>query len=341
MTATTHQRATTRDGLDASIRLLSPDDHRHDSLHTAFRPFVWLCAIECLAGLVGAHEPPRGNFAGLAGTLAQRRPQRERWNSSLQTMARLSDDVQGRPSSARSWADWLAHATQGLPNIPLRTLPCQYCQPMHKKKKLFRIPFVCAYPLLWMYLVWQVILVATGCQVVLSVVISGSMEPQIHRGDMLFAVGADRGGQLRRGDVILYRLSHRPDIPIVHRIVDIVAPSVPDGGEARSHADGDLGLQYLTKGDANPMDDRALVEPSFPTGLVPREAILGKVRGQVPWLGYLTLVLRDIKWALFVVPGLVAYIAFSSYKGWRSELEPHMPSSKSEWVSFLLLPCFW
>lgn len=129
------------------------------------------------------------------------------------------------------------------------------------------------YPLLWVYLVWQLLSVATGCSAALSVVISGSMEPQIKRGDLLFAVGPDRGDELRPGDIVLYRLPHRPEIPIVHRIIDVVPPSPQSTAAAPQPSL--LEVQYLTKGDANKVDDRGLVAPSYPSGLVPKEAILG------------------------------------------------------------------
>jgi len=128
------------------------------------------------------------------------------------------------------------------------------------------------YPMLWVYLVWQLLSVATGCSAALSVVISGSMEPQIKRGDLLFAVGPDRGDELRPGDIVLYRLPHRPEIPIVHRIIDVVPPSPQTADASRSSL---LEVQYLTKGDANKVDDRGLVAPSYPSGLVPKAAILG------------------------------------------------------------------
>lgn len=193
------------------------------------------------------------------------------------------------------------------------------------------------YPLLWVYLVWQLLSVATGCSAALSVVISGSMEPQIKRGDLLFAVGPDRGDELRPGDIVLYRLPHRPEIPIVHRIIDVVPPSPQSTAAAPQPSL--LEVQYLTKGDANKVDDRGLVAPSYPSGLVPKEAILGKVRGQVPWLGYLTILMQEIKYVVFAVIGLMVLRSIlAADPRDQQQGEQRMPSSKREWAWFLLMP---
>lgn len=133
------------------------------------------------------------------------------------------------------------------------------------------------YPLLWVFLVWHILSVATGCGASISVVISGSMEPSIKKGDLLFAIGPDRGDEPQQGDIVLYRLPHRPEIPIVHRIIDIVPSSPSQDTEASSSFSSPSSPHYLTKGDANDMDDRGLVAPSYPSGLVPKEAILGAV----------------------------------------------------------------
>merc|ERR1711939_666038 len=208
------------------------------------------------------------------------------------------------------------------------------CRPQQDKRKRMKKVVVHVYPLLWVYLVWQLLSVATGCSAALSVVISGSMEPQIKRGDLLFAVGPDRGDELRPGDIVLYRLPHRPEIPIVHRIIDIVPPSPQTADASRSSL---LEVQYLTKGDANKVDDRGLVAPSYPSGLVPKAAILGKVRGQVPWLGYLTILMQEIKYVVFAVIGLMVLRSILAADPQdQQQGEQRMPSTKREWAYFLL-----
>lgn len=130
--------------------------------------------------------------------------------------------------------------------------------------------FWAIYPVLWTCLVCFAISRFLGCTVPVAAVTSGSMEPQTYRGDLLLLVGPDFGGPVRVGDIVLYRLPHRSETPIVHRVVDIVAgityPSEQPNGDAR---------WYLTKGDDNEVDDTGLVVPSFPSGLLPHAALIG------------------------------------------------------------------
>nr|UDO47316.1 signal peptidase [Pandoravirus massiliensis] len=131
--------------------------------------------------------------------------------------------------------------------------------------------FWAVYPVLWACLVCFGISRFLGCTVPVAAVTSGSMEPQTYRGDLLLLVGPDFGGPVRVGDVVLYRLPHRPETPIVHRVVDVVVGSVfPPGNQAGGDA-----RWYLTKGDDNEVDDTGLVVPSFPSGLLPHAALIG------------------------------------------------------------------
>nr|UMO80135.1 Signal peptidase I [Pandoravirus aubagnensis] len=130
--------------------------------------------------------------------------------------------------------------------------------------------FWAIYPILWTCLVCFAISRFLGCTVPVAAVTSGSMEPQTYRGDLLLLVGPDFGGPVRVGDIVLYRLPHRPETPIVHRVVDIVNGSAYPSGQA----DGDA-RWYLTKGDDNEVDDVGLVVPSFPSGLLPHAALIG------------------------------------------------------------------
>ncbi len=102
----------------------------------------------------------------------------------------------------------------------------------------------------------------------------GSMEPQIKRGDLLFSIGSE---DLRVGDVVLYKLPHREDgVPIVHRIIDIQYDREQDNKNPNSN-NNDMSYsakpKYLTKGDANNVDDRRLYRPSYEKYL-PKEVIV-------------------------------------------------------------------
>ncbi len=89
------------------------------------------------------------------------------------------------------------------------------------------------------------------------VVLSGSMEPDIPVGSLIFIDTTDAGrGDLQVGDVICYRLQ---DTYVTHRISEIDS----------------LG-NYITKGDANDTIDFQPV--SF-------EQIIGKAWFHIPFLG--------------------------------------------------------
>lgn len=95
-------------------------------------------------------------------------------------------------------------------------------------------------------------------------VYSGSMLPILHRGDMIFLVGA---AEPKVGDIIVYEF--KKDYPIVHRIIEI-----RDGG-------------YVMKGDANPVTDQQY----FGTPPVTKSQVKGKVILGAPMLGYPKLAL--------------------------------------------------
>jgi len=73
---------------------------------------------------------------------------------------------------------------------------------------------------------------------------SGSMEPAIHRGDLLL-LSNRYSTPLVSGDIVVYKLPGR-DVPIVHRIIKV--------HEEHDTAEVDI----LTKGDNNLPDDREL-----------------------------------------------------------------------------------
>ena len=99
------------------------------------------------------------------------------------------------------------------------------------------------------------------------VVLSGSMEPAYSRGDILFLwLGTD---PISVGEVCVFRLPGR-DIPSVHRVLEV-------------HDRADGSQEYLTKGDANGVDDRGLYNDgrSPTTMFLRREHIVGRARAYV------------------------------------------------------------
>lgn len=75
-----------------------------------------------------------------------------------------------------------------------------------------------------------------------AVVLSGSMEPTIRTGDLIFIHSTDPA-RLQKGDVICYLLSGKA---VTHRIAEVTAG---DDGQPR----------YVTQGDANNTQDRIAV----------------------------------------------------------------------------------
>ncbi|MHA1369009.1 MAG: signal peptidase I [Promethearchaeota archaeon] len=114
------------------------------------------------------------------------------------------------------------------------------------------------------------------------VVTSGSMEPQIHKGDILFIKhvnGADivAGDHVNHtGDVIVYD-THGVwpipiDDPVVHRVID------------KKYENGKY--WFKTQGDANILPDE---------GWIPEENVYGKVVATIPYIGYVKLFLDETR----------------------------------------------
>ena len=123
-------------------------------------------------------------------------------------------------------------------------------------------------------MIWNVLKLSLWTESPVVVVLSGSMEPSMQRGDILLL---HKTTPIVNGDIIVYSIEGE-GIPIVHRVVS-------------QQIDKDGNRKYLTKGDNNPVDDRGL----YPKGLtyVTDDMVVGKVAGIVPYAGYLTILLND------------------------------------------------
>ena len=153
------------------------------------------------------------------------------------------------------------------------------------------------------------------------VVLSGSMEPGITRGDMLFLTRAAAPSALDLGDVVVFTLDHQ-EIPVVHRVMELherasstTAPNLVVTPSSRwpylnwpwSGRD-DVPFEILTKGDNNRADDRTgMIYPRGQPFLTGRH-VLGRVRALIPYGGRLTIAMNDypgLKVVLILVMGLV------------------------------------
>ena len=93
------------------------------------------------------------------------------------------------------------------------------------------------------------------------VVESSSMEPVIKAGSVIYVSQYGQDEQICPGDIVSFQAG---SVMVTHRVVSV------------NQREGTI----ITKGDANALCD------SVP---VSQEAIYGKVRFQIPWIGYLIL----------------------------------------------------
>ena len=139
-------------------------------------------------------------------------------------------------------------------------------------------------------MLWKGLMLVTGSESPVVVVLSGSMEPGFHRGDILFLSLTE--APFMPGDVTVFSIEGR-DIPIVHR-----AHNVHEDPEV-SH------LAIVTKGDNNRVDDRGLYKPG--QLFLKKSNILGRAYAFIPYVGMITIWLNDFPWLKYVLIGAMAF----------------------------------
>ncbi|KAF4721060.1 hypothetical protein FOZ62_001999, partial [Perkinsus olseni] len=134
-------------------------------------------------------------------------------------------------------------------------------------------------------MLWKGLMLYTGSESPIVVVLSGSMEPGFHRGDILFLTLKEQD-PFEPGDVSVFSIEGR-DIPIVHRIVNV-------------HEEEIGRVRILTKGDNNmvlkstAVDDRGLY--NYGQLFIERKNIMGRAQGFLPYAGMVTIWLNDYPW---------------------------------------------
>eukprot|EP01124_Arcella_intermedia_P020669 TRINITY_DN28161_c0_g1_i1.p1 TRINITY_DN28161_c0_g1~~TRINITY_DN28161_c0_g1_i1.p1 ORF type:complete len:177 (-),score=26.52 TRINITY_DN28161_c0_g1_i1:26-556(-) len=141
-------------------------------------------------------------------------------------------------------------------------------------------------------MIWKSLMIVTGSESPIVVVLSGSMEPAFQRGDLLFLYQSD--GPFRVGDIVVFKIDGR-DIPIVHRVLEV-------------HQKESGKVDLLTKGDNNQVHDRGLYN-----GLtwLNREHIMGRAMGYLPHIGMITIWMNDypiLKWVVIGTLGLFVIV---------------------------------
>jgi signal peptidase len=135
-------------------------------------------------------------------------------------------------------------------------------------------------------MIWKGLMVVTGSESPIVVVLSGSMEPAFHRGDLLILTH-DNEAPIRVGDIIVFKIEGR-EIPIVHRVLKV-------------HEKEDGYVKFLTKGDNNSVDDRGLYLPG--QFWLERKDVIGKAKGFVPYIGIVTIIMNDYPQLKYVILG--------------------------------------
>lgn len=138
-------------------------------------------------------------------------------------------------------------------------------------------------------------------------VLTGSMRPDYPPGSLIVVKPVD-ADSIDVGDVITYQMRSGDPEVVTHRVVEVTRA---DDGERR----------FITRGDANNVDDEPAVRPV---------QVRGRLWYSIPYLGYVntwftgnrrTIVVYVIAGALF------AYGAWQLYTGFRraDDLEPDEP----------------
>lgn len=158
------------------------------------------------------------------------------------------------------------------------------------------------------FMFWKTLAVVANSPSPIVVVLSGSMEPAFQRGDILFLWNRD--SEVSIGDIVVYNLKGK-DIPIVHRVVRNHIVGEKDGKVAKIKAGKSPKLAHsphqllLTKGDNNPTDDLPLY--SYNQQYLDRDLDLqGSVKGYVPLVGYVTILITENVYFKYALMGLLA-----------------------------------
>lgn len=139
--------------------------------------------------------------------------------------------------------------------------------------------------LLLAYGIYDTVGMALGTNIPVVAVTSGSMEPELQRGDLIIVHGKDFD-EIELGDIIIYQSEYMP-VPIIHRVIDRDNATVETEGDANNHQvtacvrpDGSYRM-----GSSCPNGELVNVEKG-----ITEEQVLGTAFFIVPEVGHLKLV---------------------------------------------------
>ncbi|KAL6633266.1 hypothetical protein ACP70R_025937 [Stipagrostis hirtigluma subsp. patula] len=148
-------------------------------------------------------------------------------------------------------------------------------------------------------IIWKGLMLVTGSESPVVVVLSGSMEPGFQKGDILFLhMNKD---PIRTGEIVVFNVDGR-DIPIVHCVIKV--------HERQDTAEVDI----LTKGDNNLDDDRGL----YAQGQLwlQQHHIVGRATGYLPYAGWLTIAMTEkpVVKNKYLLIGALGFLAVATSK---------------------------
>ena len=143
--------------------------------------------------------------------------------------------------------------------------------------------------------IWKSLMIFTGSESPVVVVLSGSMEPAFYRGDILFLYLAKRSTVV--GEIVVFNIAGR-EIPIVHRVI-----------RAHGRLRGER-QDILTKGDNNYSDDTVLYAAG--QDWLHEEHIMGRAVGFLPHVGRVTIIMNDYPYVKYAVIGLLGLLVVTS-----------------------------
>jgi len=166
------------------------------------------------------------------------------------------------------------------------------------------------------FMLWKGLSVVTNSSSPIVVVLSGSMEPAFQRGDLLFLW--NRSPRAEVGEIVVYNVKGK-DIPIVHRVVRSFTEEDPKqktkkAGSSSKPITHEPSQKLLTKGDNNVADDTELYARGQDY-LNREEDIVGSVRGYIPSVGYVTIMLSEHPWMKTVLLGIMGLMVILQREG--------------------------
>ncbi len=140
---------------------------------------------------------------------------------------------------------------------------------------------------------WISLCLYCGTSTPLLVVVSRSMEPTLHVGDLIIVKWKDPA-LIQVGDIIVFHCPLDYNKLIVHRVIEV---------ENRSGK-----YYFITKGDNNPVSDYGL------WGEIPEDLVVGVVIGKVPYVGYVVIFAKTPAGTVVIVAIIVVLIVSSFFE---------------------------